>query len=177
VLAVLEAQQGARLRAAGQPYRLDEPPFTAFYRRVTADGVADGSVVLTALTCGEEIVAALLGLARADTYVMVRTSVGAQRWARCSPGRLVMLQTLQMLHGEGFRRFDFSVGDYPYKHRLGAQRVPLFDLTAALTPRGMPLLAYDRAKQFVRQRPWLHGLARRMVRRPGGSIRADDDRG
>jgi CelD/BcsL family acetyltransferase involved in cellulose biosynthesis len=177
VLTVLEAQQAARLRALGQPYRLDEPAFAAFYRRITVDGIADGSVVLTALMRGDEVVATLLGLARADTYVMVRTSVGAQRWAHCSPGRLVILQTLHMLHGEGYRRFDFSVGDYPYKQRLGAHRVPVFDLTVALTPRGVPSLAHDRAKQFVRQRPWLHGLVRRMARRSGGSIRADDDRG
>jgi len=178
VLAELETQQGARLRAHGLPYRLDEPAFSAFYRRIAIDGVADGSVILTALMCGTEVVAALLGLARGNAYVMVRTSVGAQRWGNCSPGRLVMMQTLQLLHSEGYRLFDFSVGDYPYKQRLGARRLPLLDLTVALTPRGLPLLAYDRAKQFMRQHPALHGFARRIVK-PGGEnvcSAADDDR-
>ena len=137
----------------------------------------DGSVVLTALMCGDEVVAALLGLARGRTYVMVRTSVGAERWASCSPGRLVIVQTMQMLHAEGYRLFDFSVGDYPYKRRLGARGLPLFDLTVALTRRGLPSLAYDWAKHFVRQSPALHGLARRFGKLRRGSIRSDDDRG
>lgn len=178
VLAELTRQQGARLRAQGEPYRLDEPEFAAFYRSLVADGVADGSVVLTALMHDDDVVAALLGLASGNTYVMVRISAANGQWSSCSPGRLVIVQTMQMLHAEGFRVFDFSVGDYPYKRRLGARSQPLFDLTAALTPRGLPLLAYDQAKHFVRQHPALLTLARRIVR-PRVHVppmTADDDR-
>lgn len=167
LLATLERQQGARLRAQGEPYRLDEPAFSAFYRAVTAEGVADGSVILTALMQGDTVVAALLGLARGDAYVMVRISADAAQWANCSPGRLVIVNTMQSLHAEGYRVFDFSVGDYPYKRRLGARGEALFDLTAALTPRGLPLLAYDRAKHAVRRYPAVRALARKiMSKRP-----------
>lgn len=178
VLAELARQQGARLRTQGEPYRLDEPEFAAFYRSLVAEGVADGSVILTALMHNDEVVAALLGLARGSTYVMVRISAGAEKWGSCSPGRLVIVRTMQMLHAEGFRTFDFSVGDYPYKRRLGARSQPLFDLTAALAPRGLPLLAYDRTKHFVRQRPALRALARRIVKQPRrvAGTAADDDR-
>jgi CelD/BcsL family acetyltransferase involved in cellulose biosynthesis len=176
VLAELARQQGARLRAQGQSYRLDDPEFATFYRDLVAEGVADGSVVLTALMRHDEVVAALLGLARGSTYVMVRISAASGRWASCSPGRLVIVQTMQMLHAEGFRVFDFSVGEYPYKRRLGARSQPLFELTEALTLRGLPLLAYDRAKGFVRQHPALHGLARRIVKRDRVAETAADDR-
>jgi CelD/BcsL family acetyltransferase involved in cellulose biosynthesis len=165
VLDSLARQQSARLRAQGEPYRLDEPEFAAFYRNLVAEGVADGSVVLTALMCQGEVIAALLGLARGDTYVMVRISAANGRWSSCSPGRLVIMQTMQMLHAEGFRQFDFSVGDYPYKRRLGARSQPLFDLTEALTWRGLPLLILDRTKQFVRQHPALLALVRRIAKR------------
>lgn len=177
VVATLERQQSTRMRAQGQPYRLDEPAFSAFYRAITAEGVADGSVILTALMQGDEVAAALLGLARSDTYVMVRISTGAERWSSCSPGRLVIVKTMQSLHAEGYRVFDFSVGDYPYKRRLGARGEPLFELTAALTPRGLPLLAYDRAKQVARRYPALHALARRVMQRSRpAAVAVDDDR-
>jgi CelD/BcsL family acetyltransferase involved in cellulose biosynthesis len=174
LLATLERQQGARLRAQGQPYRLDEPVFSAFYRAITAEGVADGSVILTALMHHDQVVAALLGLTRGDTYVMVRISADANRWANCSPGRLVIVKTMQSLHAEGYRLFDFSVGDYPYKRRLGAHGEPLFDLTAALTPRGLPLLAYDRAKQVVRRYPAIRALARKIVQPRRAAVAGDD---
>jgi len=176
VLSELARQQGARLRAQRQPYRLDEPEFAAFYRDLVAEGVADGSVVLTALMQHDQIVAALLGLTRGSTYVMVRISAVNGRWASCSPGKLIIVQTMRMLHAEGFRVFDFSVGDYPYKRRLGARSQPLYELTEALTPRGLPLLAYDRTKNFVRQHPALHSLARRIVRRERVADAPADDR-
>jgi len=175
LLATLERQQSARMLAQGQPYRLDEPAFSAFYRTVTAEGVADGSVILTTLMHQDQVVAALLGLARGDTYVMVRISADAGRWANCSPGRLVIVKTMESLHAEGYRLFDFSVGDYPYKRRLGARGEPLFELTAALTARGLPLLAYDRAKQVVRRYPAIRALARKVtLKRP--AVGASDDR-
>ena len=52
--------------------------------------------------------------------------------------RLVIVKTMESLHAEGFRLFDFSVGDYDYKRRLGARGEALFELTAALTSRGLP---------------------------------------
>ncbi|HMK79917.1 MAG TPA: GNAT family N-acetyltransferase [Xanthobacteraceae bacterium] len=165
VLAELDRQQGARLRAQGEPYCLDQPEMSAFYQKVTAEGVADGSVILTVLTHREEVVAALLGLARRDTYVMVRIASGADRWAHCSPGRLVIAKTIETLHADGFRVFDFSVGEYPYKRWLGARSEPLYDLTVALTPLGLPLAAFDRAKHLLRQFPALHALVRRLKRK------------
>lgn len=163
LLTTLERQQAARLRAQGQRHRLDEPAFSSFYHTVTAEGVADGSVVLTALTHHGQVVAALLGLARGDTYVMVRISADAGRWSNVSPGRLVILKTMQSLHAEGYRVFDFSIGDYPYKRRMGARGEPLLELTAALTPRGLPLLGYDRLRQVVRRHPAIRALARKIM--------------
>ena len=178
VFGVLEERQGARLRQRGESYRLDQSAFSAFYRTATAEGVADGSVVLTALMHGDEIVAALLGVARGDTYVMVRICADAERWAQCSPGNLLIVKTMESLHAEGYRLFDFSVGDYEYKRRLGAQGEPLFEITTALTTRGLPFAAYDRAKQAVRDYPAVRALAHRIIRprRPAATPATGDDR-
>jgi CelD/BcsL family acetyltransferase involved in cellulose biosynthesis len=128
-----------------------------------ADGLAEGSVVLTALTRHDEVVATLLGIVRGATYVMLRMSIGAKEWSACSPGRLVILQTMKLLHARGCRRFDFSIGDYGYKRRFGATSRPLVELTVALSPRGWPHYAIERAKHLVRRNRALYDLARKVL--------------
>jgi CelD/BcsL family acetyltransferase involved in cellulose biosynthesis len=175
VFAELERQQCARRREAGLPYVLDQPEFAAFYRKLTADGIPPGDVVLTALMCGEEVVAALLGITRKDRYVMVRISSGSREWANCSPGRLVIVQTMRMLHERGYKVFDFSIGNYDYKRRLGVVGQPLCDFVVALSPRGLPSVLYDRAGRFVRSHSRLNALVHRL-RGPGAHKAADAKR-
>ena len=148
----------------GADYFLDRPEVATFYRKLLADGLADGSVILTALTRGTEVVSALLGIARGDTYVMVRISSGAKEWSNCSPGRLIIVRTMEMLQAQGFRHFDFSIGNYAYKRRLGVAPEPLHDLVAATSPYGLPLQLWDRARHLIRRNATLHALARRLTR-------------
>jgi CelD/BcsL family acetyltransferase involved in cellulose biosynthesis len=162
VLAALEQQQRDRFGSGGG-FLLDRPDIASFYRRLTAGGLPGGDVLLTALTYRNEVVAALLGLLSHPAYVMIRISTGARHWSHCSPGRLVIVETIRLLHGRGFRSFDFSVGDYAYKRRLGARRGLLFDFTVALTPFGMPAAAYDRAKGVVRSYQQLRRAAHSLA--------------
>ncbi len=162
VFAELERQQSERLVGSGAGYNLDRPEMAEFYRKLVADGIGDGGVVLTALTCRGEVVAALLGVARGATYVMIRICSGSKEWSNCSPGRLVITQTMQMLHAEGYRRFDFSIGDYAYKRRLGVSTRPLFRVATPLSARGLPMSAYECAKRFVKQRPAIYAQVRRL---------------
>jgi len=168
VLATLEQQQQDRLQRGGASYLLDRPEFSAFYRQLTAEGVAEGRVIITALMRGDEVVAALLGVAYGTTYVTIRISSGSAPWiARCSPGRLIIVRTMQLLQREGYRTFDLSIGDYEYKRRLGASPQPLLDLTLALSPRGLPAVVVERAKYFVRRHPMLLAATRSIVKRAG----------
>ena len=150
VFAVLEAQQSARMHDLGQSYDLDDEDITAFHRELIARGLDEGYVVLTALTCGEEVVASLLGIRSGPHYVMVRISNAGKSWSNCSPGRLVIERTMALLHADGVRTFDFSVGSYDYKRRFGVSDVPLFDLTAALSWRGRLVIVRDKLMQWVR---------------------------
>ncbi len=45
---------------------------------------------------------------------------------------------MQHLHADGVRTFDFAMGDYAYKRRFGAERLPLITVEIALTARAMP---------------------------------------
>jgi CelD/BcsL family acetyltransferase involved in cellulose biosynthesis len=58
-----------------------------------------------------------------------------------------------MLHARGYRHFDFSIGNYEYKRRLGVQPRPLVDLLVARSPRGVPLFALEYLKHWVRSSP------------------------
>ncbi len=163
VMTAIEQHQRARFAGRGCRYLLDQPHITNFYRTLAADGIAADSVVLTALMQGEEIVSALLGLKHNKSFVMVRLSSGDREWAHCSPGRLVIVRTMQMLQSQGFRHFDFSIGDQAYKRRLGAKPSPLFAFTGALSSRGWPLVAYDRAKDTIRRHQSIDRFARRIL--------------
>ncbi|GJE18672.1 GNAT family N-acetyltransferase [Methylobacterium marchantiae] len=137
VLAIMARQQEERMRSLGADYRLDEAEFDAFYRRLVERGLDRGYAVISALTSGDEVVAALLGIRDAGTYVMIRISNAGEEWSHCSPGRLVIDKTMEALHAEGCRSFDFSIGDYDYKRRFNVEPLPLLDLTVPLGWRGL----------------------------------------
>ncbi len=150
----LEQQQSARMHDVPH-YRLDRDPYRAFYRRLLATGLADGSVVLTALRDGDDVVSALLGVASGSRYIALRQSLGGDAWKSCSPGRLLDEGTARHMHGQGLDTFDFGVGDYFHKTTLGMTPIPLRDTCVALSWRGVPaVLAWRlrrRVKQLVKQ--------------------------
>jgi CelD/BcsL family acetyltransferase involved in cellulose biosynthesis len=166
VLSAMEAQQGARMEDLGLNYILNDESYAAFYRNLVRDGVESGYAVVSALTVGEEVVATLLGVRDGARYVMIRFSNAGEPWSNCSPGRLVIERTMAALHADGVREFDFSIGNYAYKRRFGATRLPLVDLTAALGWRGLPHALRDRAVQTLRRYPRLEAQMKRALGRP-----------
>ena len=93
---------------------------------------------------------------------MVRLAAATGAWKNCSPGRLMIERTMMALHGEGYREFDFTIGDYDYKRRFGARTAPLCEVETALGPRGAPLQAIMAAKATVRRRPRLREAIARL---------------
>lgn len=163
-LVEMEDLQRARMHALGQPYALDEPVTADFYRRLIADGMKTGYAVLTTLRDGPDFVAGLLGIHDGETYVMIRlVHCGTGEWSKISAGRLVVHKTMEWLHGEGCRRFDFSVGNYPYKRRFLPVRMPMFDRVEALSTRGVPMMLKARAAGWLRARPHLRERVRQLL--------------
>ncbi len=146
----LESQQSERMH--GLPhYRLDRPAYRAFYRQLLAGGLAEGSVVLTALRDGDDVVSALFGVANGTRYIALRQSLGGDAWKACSPGRLLDEGTARHLHGQGLGAFDFGVGDYFHKTTLGMTPIPLRDACVALSWRGLPVVWAWRLRGLVKQ--------------------------
>jgi CelD/BcsL family acetyltransferase involved in cellulose biosynthesis len=166
VLSTMEIQQGARMRHLGLNFALDDETSTAFYRRLVGDNLDSGYAVLSALTVGEEVVATLLGICRGSRYLMLRSSHAGEKWSNCSPGRLIIKRTMAALHADGVRSFDFSIGNYAYKRRFGVVPLPLVDITAALSWRGMPYALRDRAVRELRRYPRLAASVGRALGKP-----------
>ena len=169
ILVQMEDLQRIRMRDLGQPYGLDEPVTADFYRRLIAGGLEKGYAVLTVLRDGPNFVAGLLGVHDGETYVMIRlVHRGDGAWSKISAGRLLVHKSLERLHGEGCRNFDFSVGNYPYKRRFGPVRMPMFDRVEAMSARGLPMMLKARAAGWLRRHPHLRERVRLMMGKPPG---------
>jgi CelD/BcsL family acetyltransferase involved in cellulose biosynthesis len=167
LLQTIERVQRARMESIDQPYGMEQPVTAGHYRRLLGDGIASGYAFLTALTSGDEMVAALLGLRDGETYLMIRLVHAAGSWTKVSPGRLLIHKTMEMLHGQGYRRIDFSIGNYAYKRRFGPRRTPLYDLAIPSTMLGVPASLRCHAGALVRRYPGLRDTARRLLGKPG----------
>lgn len=169
IVDAMEHQQETRMRVKGADYALDDPDFARFYRMLIARGLSSGYALVTALTVGEEVVASLLGIRDGDSYLMIRISNAGGRWTNCSPGRLIIERTMAALHEQGYRKFDFSIGNYDYKRRFGVAPVPLVDLTRALSPFGLPAALRATAAGQLRKHPdWDHRARSLMARMSRG---------
>jgi CelD/BcsL family acetyltransferase involved in cellulose biosynthesis len=163
VYEALRVMQRGRAAEAGFAYRLDEPACDAVYRRALEQGLADGTVVLTALLVGAEPVAASFAIADGRSFTGLRIADAGGTWRKDMVARLLIDRTMEHLHGEGYRLFDFVLGDHSYKRRFGARQRHLVELTQALSLQGMPHLGLERARGFVRARPRLARAARRLL--------------
>ncbi|MCA6111015.1 GNAT family N-acetyltransferase [Bradyrhizobium cenepequi] len=166
ILATTEAQQSSRMQNLGVNFILNDENCAAFYRSLVGNGVASGYAIVSALTAGEEVVATLLGVRNGSRYVMIRISNAGDKWSNCSPGRLIIERTMAALHKQGVREFDFSIGNYAYKRRFGVKRLPLLDISAALSWRGLAHALRDRAAQELRRYPKLTTYLKRALGKP-----------
>jgi len=160
---VMDVQQQARMRKLGSPFVLNDAAHARFYREVVRRGIAERYAVVSALVCDDGVVATALGVTHGATYYLLRISHGGDPWSSCSPGLLVAERTMAALHAEGVRRFDLSIGNQDYKRRFGAERVPLTDVSVALTWRGLPYAWRDHAAQGLRRYPAAAALAARAM--------------
>jgi len=166
ILSAMEIQQGTRMQHLGLNFILNDETCAAFYRNLVGNGVESGYVVVSALSVGEEVVATLLGIRSGSRYVMVRISNAGAKWSNCSPGRLIVERSIAALHKDGIREFDFSIVNYAYKRRFGVAPLPLVDITASLSWRGLPYALRERAACELRRYPRLAPYVRHVLGRP-----------
>jgi len=106
-----------------------------------------------------------LGVVFRDAYFHVLSSYDDGPLAHYGPGALHLRELIANAIALGLRRFDFTVGDEPYKLEWSDTHIKLGDYAAAATWRGVPAwsrsAAHRRIKRFIKQTP----VAWRMVSR------------
>ncbi|WP_257176416.1 MULTISPECIES: GNAT family N-acetyltransferase [Bradyrhizobium] len=163
LLDVMDVQQQARMQKLGSPFVLNDETHARFYRDVVRQGLDEGYAVVSALVCDEGVIGTSFGIRQGATYYLLRISHAGDSWSSCSPGLLIIERTMAALHAKGVRRFDLSIGNQDYKRRFGAERVPLTDVSVALSWRGLPFAWRDHAAQGLRRYPAAAALAARAM--------------
>jgi CelD/BcsL family acetyltransferase involved in cellulose biosynthesis len=125
---------------------LARPGYLDYLRQSTLQLSGSGRVQLSALFCGDVIVAAHWGIVAADRFYYLMPSFEAGDWLKFSPGRLIVEDLLEWCAGEHIRLFDFGVGDEPYKTEFSADRIPLWHGLHARTPVGSAYAAIRRGR-------------------------------
>lgn len=101
--------------------------------------------------------AAHLGVVFRDAYYHVLASYDDGAIAHYGPGALHLRELIANVIALGLRRFDFTVGDEPYKLEWSDTHIKLGDYAGAATLRGVPALARSiaqrRIKRFIKQTP------------------------
>ncbi|MGY8666793.1 GNAT family N-acetyltransferase [Bradyrhizobium sp. UFLA05-109] len=162
ILDVMDRQQNKRMKELGEKFVLDEPRNAKFYRDVVRRGLGDGYAIVSALVCGDEVVATTLGLRHGAHYSLLRNTNAGGQWSNCSPGQLCIEQTMAALHRQGVRHFDLSIGNSDYKRRFGARPLWLTDVRIALSWRGMPHVLRAQAVRELKRHPRTFAVARQL---------------
>jgi CelD/BcsL family acetyltransferase involved in cellulose biosynthesis len=154
-LETLIAQKEKAFARMGVPNMFARPGHAAFFRDVAAGERTRGLVHLSRLDVGGTWAAVNLGLTHGDCYYHVLASYDDGEVSRFGPGAAHLRELLQYAIRRGCKRFDFTIGDEPYKRDWCDTEQQLFDHSAAVTLRGRPAaalaLGWRRAKRTIKQ--------------------------
>jgi D-aspartate ligase len=165
-LEILMEQKSRFLAHRGIADMFARPGWREFFLDIAVNPATRHLVHVSRIQIGPTCAAANLGAVFGDTYYHVLASYADGPLAHYGPGALHLRELLAYAIGRKLRRFDFTIGDEPYKLEWSDTHVKLADYTAAATWRGW--LPYCRSmvrrplKRFVKQTPWVWRAVSRM---------------
>ena len=164
-LDTLMAQKGATFTRMGVADIFLHPGYREFYRAIATGPAVRRVTHVSRLQVGEETAAVNLGLTFRDHYYYVLASYGNGELSRFGPGAAHLRDLMQYAIGRGFRIFDFTVGDEPYKREWCGESL-LYDHIAGASVRGVVAAAALRAaralKRYIKRTPALWKAAYRL---------------
>src|SRR3954454_12224304 len=158
-LATLLGQKSHAFARMGVEDIFARPGHREFFQAIATDPELHELTHMSRLDIGTAIAAANLGLRFRDCYYLIVSSYHDGEFTRFGPGRAHLNELLRHAIACGFRRFDFTVGDEPYKRDWCDTELRLYDYLAPVTIRGRLAVAmasaFRRAKRFIKQTPAL----------------------
>jgi CelD/BcsL family acetyltransferase involved in cellulose biosynthesis len=154
-LDVLIQQKSKAFARMGVPNLFARPGYAAFFRELATAPRFRSLVHLSRLDVGPTWAALNLGLTFRDCYFHILASYDDGEVSRFGPGAAHLRELLRYAIERGLKRFDFTIGDEPYKRDWCDSEQQLFDYSAAATLRGWPAtavsLGWRRAKRAIKQ--------------------------
>ena len=160
IFADLVRQRSQRCQALGRENSLDNAAVADFYRELAQEGRTTGHCRLTGLNANGEVIATTLGLYHDHTFHLLIPTFESGTWSRYSLGSLMILMQMRDLRKEGCQAYDLTIGDEPYKQRLGATRTRMLSLSQPLNARGYPRAVLDQTRRAAQQ--WRSNLHRTL---------------
>jgi len=171
---LLVQQKSKAFARMGVPNLFAPPGHAAFYRELATSPRYRSLVHLSRLDVGTTWAALNLGLTFRDCYFHILASYDDGETSRFGPGAAHLRELLRYAIERGLARFDFTIGDEPYKRDWCENEQRLFDHSAAATLRGLPAAAlafgWGRAKRAIKKSAPLWTAVQRL-RAAAGSLR------
>lgn len=157
-LQTLMQQKDRLLAHRGIADMFARPGWREFFLDAAVNPATRHMVHVSRVQIGEVCAAANFGLVFGGTYYHMLASYDDGAFAHYGPGALHLRELLAYAIGRGLQRFDFTIGDEPYKREWSDRTTMLWDYRAVASWRGPP--AFCRAvlarplKRFIKQTPW-----------------------
>jgi CelD/BcsL family acetyltransferase involved in cellulose biosynthesis len=180
---ILAAQKTRAFARMGVGNLFARPGHMDFYLDLAAGEGGRDLVHVSRLEVGPLIAAANLGLTFRDRYYHLLASYDDGEVSRFGPGAAHLHDVMRYAIEHGYRIFDFTIGDEPYKRDWCDGTVRLYDHVAAMSWPGRavyaPMMARRWLKRQIKQTPllwnafsWARATASRL--RGGGRLRDEE---
>lgn len=158
-LDTLAAQKARAFARMGVANLFARPGYKDFYRDLATGERTRTLVHMSRLDVGQHPAAVNLGLTFGDRYYHLLASYDDGDASRFGAGMAHLHDLMRYAIENGYRVFDFTIGDEPYKRDWCDGAMPLYDHVAPVTWRGgavyLPLITLHWLKRRIKQTPLL----------------------
>jgi D-aspartate ligase len=166
-LEILIDQKHRAFARRGIPDVFARPGLREFFLELASNPQIRHRFHISRVEVGDTWAAANFAILFGDCYYHVLASYEDDAsLSHYGPGALHLRELLAHAIKLGLKRFDFTIGDEPYKDEWSDSSVKLYDHSAAATWRGWPVsaasMARRRLKRFVKQTPAIWKLVSRL---------------
>ncbi len=135
-VAALVAQKSASYTLKGVKCLFRDEAYVDFIKDYTLTHARSGLVVLAGIRVRNEIIATQWGLIRGGHFCCLVLSRDHGRFARYSPGNILLRRLLEWCCGRDIKIFDFTYGNEAFKDHWCDSKIELYDSYLPVTFRG-----------------------------------------
>jgi CelD/BcsL family acetyltransferase involved in cellulose biosynthesis len=156
-------QREVIFKETGRPNNLRRDDWQAFHWQLTEAGIRSGFVHLSALKVDDTIISLHWGvLFKGRLYSLLLTYNRDSRWARCSPGRMLLEHVIEWACEQNLGSLDLGPGEFPYKNTWCDVAIKRYEHVSSRTVIGaLPLAGLAcrrRLRRYVTSSPRLHRI-------------------